>query len=768
MRYFRLVRAVFKNCKAFSFSLMLLFFLQTALITVVETVPGSMRQTIQTYSDEYHMPQATIYTSLQSDSLSDEIRNIHGISDVEASMCLDVRLQLPDGQLVVPRLMSVEADFQLFHTADGTATEVENGLVVSDYFASMKDLQAGDALRLRTPDGEKEILISQIASTPECMIIYRDETSWYDSTDFGYLYISREGFDELFSTAGYANRWLIEYEAGLSQEQKQEALDAACDVLGESVSASFLYEDSPSHRILEEALSMMDASAAYIPGVVLILGACFSCLFIHQIIQRSRHTIGVLRALGFTWGRVTWVFMLFTGTLTLAAAILGGAFGLCLNEIIYNMYRTKYSLPYILRVNYAWVLPMIMLLMLLFSEMVCVWCAQSIKKIDPVKIFSGGSLQAVKNVEFPKSLRLTPFNRITLASMVRNKRRFFLSAACIAACICMVTMSLAFIKSKNKGEKVTFENRLHYTFTVFFESEPDIAAIRAIDGVENAEPVSISYGTFTAGDLEESEQINGISTGSSLVTPVSVDLAELEIPRNGIILEESFAEEMGLSEGDTVQVNGTDITVAAITRELVNRVNYVSLEQAEELGLDPRAAFVHIDDAAGREDIKKQLSEMDGFSHLVELEKQRAGLHSTIETLTIPALMFALFSIAIGLVLVSNMILLVIRQRRKEYATLMVIGVTKGKLFRMSLFEGLCQFVAAIGPGILSGLLISRFVLKKLSSASQYFPLIQLPQISALSSGLTLVCVLLGCLVSLKALYSIRLTEVLNERENRM
>ena len=93
--------------------------------------------------------------------------------------------------------------------------------------------------------------------------------------------------------------------------------------------------------------------------------------------------------------------------------------------------------------------------------------------------------------------------------------------------------------------------------------------------------MSISYGTFTAGDLEESEQINGISTESSLVTPVSVDLAELEIPRNGIILEESFAEEMGLSEGDTVQVNGTDITVAAITRELVNRVNYLSLEQAE-------------------------------------------------------------------------------------------------------------------------------------------------------------------------------------------
>lgn len=132
MRYFRLARAVFKNCKAFSLSLMLLFFLQTALITVAGTVPGSMRQTIESYSDAYHMPQATIYTSLQSNSLSGEIRNIDGISDVEASVCLDVNLQLPDGQLVVPRLMSVEGDFQLFHTADGTATEVGNGLVTAD------------------------------------------------------------------------------------------------------------------------------------------------------------------------------------------------------------------------------------------------------------------------------------------------------------------------------------------------------------------------------------------------------------------------------------------------------------------------------------------------------------------------------------------------------------------------------------------------------------------------------------------------------------
>lgn len=134
---------------------------------------------------------------------------------------------MPDGKVITPRFIRIsENTFQKNYTYDAFDNEKQTDyndmpeIMSSKSFADNNGLSVGDILVIN----EKEVVLSAIITNPDCVWYFRNETSWYDSTDFGLLFMKEEYFDKVFGTSGYTNQILLDIEKESDAFEKSDRL----------------------------------------------------------------------------------------------------------------------------------------------------------------------------------------------------------------------------------------------------------------------------------------------------------------------------------------------------------------------------------------------------------------------------------------------------------------------------------------------------------------------------------------------------------------
>lgn len=763
----QLIKAIFRSNHGFTAAFAVFYILQAALTMWMLMLPSSVRGTIERFADEYNMAQAYIFSGITSEAFGEKMEGITGIEAADARFVLDSPMTMPDGKVLTPRFIRTsDSSFQRMYVYE----RLDEALLrhYSDMpkikctvnFASANELSVGSLLEING----RETVLYEIVTCPEGMFYFRDDTSWYDNTDFGLVFIDRDDFDGIFGTAGYANQYLLRFDAAADE---QYALDEAAELLGESVISSYLYEGSDAQKILYENLDTMTLIAYTLPVLILVVSILFSCLFIYQVISKMSRMIGLMRAAGYRYGEVLGVFLSYIGVIAVPSSLVGMFAGMGFVVFTTDVYKDIYSLP---EINYSGNILLMILIpfMIVFSGMIsCLMCSGSIARIRPAEAYSENSVAAKqKSPKLLEQAQLNVYAKIALGSVLRSPKRFVMSIACITACFCMILVAVCFMFSKDIAGVLTFDVRYRYDCMVYFNSvqseDEMLKSISETNCTETAETVYVFFEDIEYGEKKLRVQINGISCESTMIFPPDINGNPLPIPNEGIILEENTAKELGVKAGDVITVSGQAVRVSAISREQVNIIQYCSYAQAKALNGDHPNAAVKLSDGADKNDFSKKISRIKGYSHSVYLSNQQRDMMKDMRSCDIPAFIILVFAVAAGMIITYNMFTISINERRREYALMIMQGLSRPKLFLITLAESAAQFVISCALGCAAGSFVAKKMLEIISMGGQKFPMVELGLSLLITSAITLVYITIGSLLTQKMIKEIDLPSVIN------
>jgi len=115
------------------------------------------------------------------------------------------------------------------------------------------------------------------------------------------------------------------------------------------------------------------------------------------------------------------------------------------------------------------------------------------------------------------------------------------------------------------------------------------------------------------------------------------------------------------------------------------------------------------------EQVKKEISESftDSNVMITTFDEKLAGQKATIDTLFQGITLIILMGMVIGLLGITNNLIVSFLQRKKEYAVLYSVCMSRVQLVKMQLYEMLITFIAVVVIGFIGGLLMN-IVLEKL------------------------------------------------------
>src|SRR5699024_3983688 len=368
--------------------------------------------------------------------------------------------------------------------------------------------------------------------------------------------------------------------------------------------------------------------------------------------------------------------------------------------------------------------------------------------------------------------------RLSLAQMRRSAGRLIAAGIAIAIGAAFVAATLLagdIISSTTKDSLTASLADADVVVMGGDTSEETIDTIAGIDGVKAVDGHFTTFEEITAGTKKEMVQISTLPESEQLTT---VEITEGSAPSSpeDIALPVDTAERMGVSVGDSIQVNQAGYAAGADSDEepaedLTLNISGLSSDSAASFMSGPPAAVVNLDGFNQLIDISGTGMSADDFiddilvaaddpSAATEL---RADIQSALEAdsgaeansddlydesaapvvrtadeqaeavteqitgdsqvLTIVVLGFAIIALFVAGLVIANTFQVLVAQRTKQLALLRCVGATKSQISRSVLIESLILGVIASAAGLALGGALAQGTLSILNKSSDSVPL---------------------------------------------
>lgn len=759
--------SIFKGNKGFSIGLLFLFMFGVALIVISCVLPPSFLASLDHFVKDYNMSQASIYTKPLPKSIAGLDASIDGIKKIESEMSIDTIIKNSENRLAQARLFTVEEDgFKKYNYYDKINISLEdNPVMITKYFADSNNVRVGDNIKFKFENSFKDVKVSAIVSTPDSISCCYSDTFWNEDNDFGYLFISRDVFERLSDTKGLSNVRNFLFDENLTIDEKEKALDTASVILGNNVVSKELFEKSKAKTIFDSNTKSLADACEVLPMIIFVIIIICSYLFLSQIVRCQRRKIGLLRALGYTTRKNILIFIMYYFIISLSGLILGAALGCFLTNILAEAYAVGFSIPtvyYVVPIN-TYILAIILFLIGLLTSCISV---RDIGKIDPSAACSSNFNVTANSKSTNYSFNyFKVFTKIIISKMLKNKRRLIISSLSIASCIILSFVAFACIHSKAASYDSTFNKRLNYDLLVYFKGSDAYEKISSIDNISKIEPSIIFTDRQYIDDKDLNLQFHALIENPELIKPADINKREM-FPVDGMLMESYVANYFGLHIGDKIKVCNTNVKIDDIACEYVNYTEYISFNTAAKLGYTtPNAAFIKLKEGTDENKVLEKLSEIKGFNYVEFLEHQKATMIDKQNPFDLIFYSMIILSIIIGLIIIINMMIISVNERKYEYATLLALGTNNSKFLYMFTIENLIQYFFALIIASIPCYFAASMVLKSMSAIQQNFPLIDIPNIYFETFGLALIYIIVAIFITFVRIKKLNPAVILNARD---
>ncbi len=539
---------------------------------------------------------------------------------------------------------------------------------------------------------------------------------------------------------------LAEYEEGLAEfhekiaDAEQELADAEREIADLEAPESYLLgrDTNVGYVCFENDSAIVDGIANVFPIFFFLVAALVCITTMNRMVEEQRTQIGVLKALGYSEGKIMSKYMFYSGSAAVTGCVIGYAGGTYLfPRVIWTAYGIMYRVDRLVYV-FDWGLAVISLAVSVLCSMGTTWlsCRMELKEVAAQlmrpKSPKAGKRVFLEHITFVWK-RLGFLRKVAVRNIFRYKKRLIMMVMGIGGCTALLVTGFGIKDSIANVAVQQFEEIQIYDLNVLFSEEISQKTLDAMqeiisDGTGTGRCVPVCE---TAFDLVTKE---GRKTVNLLVFDDNADMApfldlhtadkrEVPFPGEGeLVITDKIANDYGIRVGDVVTLQNEDMQtitarVSGINQNFIYNYAYVSSgTYREQTGGEAgyKNLYLNLPEDVDAHQISAALMKWEDVSSVTVNEDTMERFSSMMRSLDLIVVFVIACAAGLAFIVLYNLTNINITERIREIATIKVLGFHKRETSSYVFRENMVLAAMGIAAGLPLGHLLHLFVMNEI------------------------------------------------------
>lgn len=484
-------------------------------------------------------------------------------------------------------------------------------------------------------------------------------------------------------------------------------------------------DDTGYSSFIDDGKSVSNLSKIF-PTIFFVVAILISLISMSRMVEDDRCLIGTLKSLGFSNKHIRKKYLLYSGIATLSGGIIGAALGFfLLTRYIWNIYKILFNVP-VFKYDFN---PTNTIIGITIA-VVCI-CGTTLLTIRKVvkekpsdlmrpKAPSNGKRVILEHIPFIWK-RINFSNKITIRNLFRYKKRVLMTIVGILGCTALMLAgfgirdSIVRIPEKQYKDVFNFDEMIYVTnqnneeFDVVFNNKHIKNSVYTnMDTSMMAGGYSVN--TFVPYDENELEQIlnlRDLKTGK-----------KLKLKDDEVIISDKLAQLVNKKEKDKITLKSADgktytFVISAVCENYVGHYVFMNKNTYEKNIGDYKTNIVYlkIDDLKNEKQLSTALLKNDNIMGVISVDATISSVDDMLKSLNSVVAILIVLSGALSFVVLYNLSYINISERKREIATLKVLGFTDKEVDRYITKETIILTIIGIMLGLLFGIFLNNVIL---------------------------------------------------------
>lgn len=731
-----------KKRKVLFFSMILVTALAICFgVTFLSTLNDYQKYSEQ-YINNYGIPDVTLELSgyVEAEDIKKPLSNIIGIEKYETSAQIMTQTKVNDRAIQL-LIRSYDSDSFIKFYTEGEPNFNEDlvNVSINKQFATANKLKVGSNFVLSS-ELEKYDLIANVSSiylTPELTTYSLAHKIPVDNYDYGIVCISKTEIDRLidkyveqplpFPASTITNRIIIKTvegaDHGAIRDKATKAINSAIKKYGYKVSYNETKEGNASYRELHNNYTQLHIVCEVVPSVFVFIAFILIFMLLFQIIRGMLKEFGIMNALGINKRSILLLVICFSLLMTLISIAVGVALSVGATIGFYALCQNLFYIP--IGFGFLSLQPILLFSGIVIAISLLASCATMlvIRKISPKDAMTNN---ASKYKPLPKPIvKITEKGsintKLTINSIHKNVQRFIISitTAVLVYAITFASFNYHFVIDRAIKETYSFTN---YDVDVYglTENVTDLdmqSDIMEFESVSYSEPHIVSHATAIFNTKKEGTDIYGFIPDHKFIPLFDKDGNECPLVDDEVVIEQKFADKLGVVVGDTIYLNGY-IKVSGIYKLSTIKAAFMTRSTLEKLLKKNKnmekayCVFANLTDTSKENQFLNELSfGLEYQTHAVFSEKFLESNFALFQAVQIASIVCIVFSLLIGLIVFLIMNQGSFNDQMRMFSILCTVGFDSRDVSKLFLNQNILSSILGFAIGIPIGIPLAKYVI---------------------------------------------------------
>lgn len=521
----------------------------------------------------------------------------------------------------------------------------------------------------------------------------------------------------------------------------------------------------------EQNADRIESIARIFPVFFFLVAALVASTTMTRMVEENRTQMGTLKALGYSDREITAKYLVYG----IAAGLLGCAGGMALGffglpSVIWYAYATVFDLPTFELVVYPGLVALSIAISAGIIGLATLTACRVSLRERPAALLLPRAPAAGKRIFLerigPLWRRMSFSQKTTARNIFRYKKRFYMTVLGVAGCTALLLIGFGLQDSIVAIIDRQYTELDHADLTVSLSSDKALRVEGGLAELLDSREEVESWGAFYTRTVSL-YNADGSELSATLVAPEDErKLSEyftlrtmqsgetIPFGRGSVVLSEKTAELLGVGVGDGIWVQASDgsrveLTLTGVTENYLGAYLFVTEEALGSLVSDPSWNTVYAETSCGADSERSALRALVlgcNYVSSASFSSEAAGIYdSTIDCINYVVLLIILCAAALAAVVLYNLISVNIGERKKELATIKVLGFYDREVYRYIFRE--IELLSALGAalGLAVGAPMHQFMIRTVEAEQMMFIRRLEPTSYLYSAALTLLFTLAVC-----------------------
>lgn len=427
------------------------------------------------------------------------------------------------------------------------------------------------------------------------------------------------------------------------------------------------------------------------PTIFFVVAVLISLISMSRMVEEDRMQIGTLKSLGFSNKHIRKKYLLYSGLATILGGITGALIGFFVLPLyVFNVYKILHDIPYF---KYDFTINNIIIGITIAVICICGTTLLTIRKVvkeKPSDLMRPKAPEAGKRVLLERIsfiwTKIKFSNKITIRNLFRYKKRVLMTVGGILGCTAVMLVgfgirdSIVDIPSKQFEEVFYFDDMVYLNGKLSDDELDNIFNNKHIKNKVSTNMLSITVNTYSANLFvpDDEDELKNVLNLKDLETN-----KKLKLKDNEVIISDKLSSLINKNKGDKLIIktpnnNEYEFTISAVSENYVGHYVYMNKETYED-NIDSyktNVVYLNIDDLKNEEKLSKELLDNDNIISVLSLSSTIKNVNDSLSSLNSIVLLLIFLSGALSFVVLYNLSNINISERKREIATLKVLGFT--------------------------------------------------------------------------------------------